>query len=156
MGVLNNIARIHSDLGRYDLAEEQFAVVLNFYDKLLGTENIYSLEALQNLILVKLRQGKMDRPDSIFLNIIEASIKVKGKDHHEVAQYLRLYSEFKLLNGHHKQAIHLDTQALSLVTKSFGLGNPSSKSILINLAKSYYEIDSFEWAAYYYSYASSI
>lgn len=156
MGVLNNIARIHSDLGRYDLAEEQFAVVLNFYDKLLGTENIYSLEALQNLILVKLRQGKIDIQDSVFLNIIEANIKIKGKDHHEIAQYLRLYSEFKLLNGHHKQAIHLDTQALNLVTKSFGLGNPTSKSILINLAKSYYEIDSFERAAYYYSSASSI
>lgn len=141
VGTRSNLLRIYSEMGLDKGLEEQFQNAYDYYRKNAGEDHGLTLAALQNLLEYQLKRNSPTLTDSIFKKNIELNLNNGGNKTLGCAKAMSLYANYLSRIKKYDEAIDKDTQAINLLTKEFGSDYHLIRTMLLQLARTYYKIN---------------
>ncbi len=150
---LNNLAMLYNSMGEYGKAEPLFLEAKQIYEKVLGKDEGYpqSLKnhlafykymkecatTLNNLAMLYKAIGKYGKAEPLYLEAIEVTERVLGKDHPSYATSFNNLAMLYKSMGEYGKAEPLYLEAMEITERVLGKDHPSYAINLNNLAMLY-------------------
>jgi tetratricopeptide (TPR) repeat protein len=131
---MNNLARVLSDQGKYEQAEEMHRQVLRLSETVLGKEHPDTLSSMNNLAEVLSCQGKYEQAEEMHRQVLRLSETVLGKEHPNTLTSMNNLAEVLSRQGKYEQAEEMHRQVLRLCETVLGKEHPNTLTSMNNLA----------------------
>ena len=79
--IMNNLALVLSDKGKYEQAEEMHRQVLKLSETVLGEEHPNTITSINNLAQVLNNQGKYEQSKKLQVQVFQMSVRILGPQH---------------------------------------------------------------------------
>jgi tetratricopeptide (TPR) repeat protein len=132
---MNNLARVLSDQGKYEQAEEMHRQVLRLSETVLGKEHPDTLSSMNNLAEVLSCQGKYEQAEEMHRQVLRLSETVLGKEHPDTLSSMNNLAEVLSCQGKYEQAEEMHRQVLRLSETVLGKEHPNTLTSMNNLAE---------------------
>ena len=144
--VLNKVATLLKDLGRYQDVEALCLRALDGRESTLGKDHPDTLISVGNLAGLHQAQGRLEQAGPLMLRDLEGNESTLGKDHPDtltlVYNLARLYED----QGRLEQAEPLFFRELKGIVKRLGKDHPDALVSITDMAKFYVDQGRFEEA----------
>ena len=132
--MLNDLALLYDNQGRYDEAEPLYKRALAIREKALGTDHPDVARSLNDLGSLYYQQGRYVDAEPLHKRSLAISEKALGRDHRDVATSLNDLATLYQEQGRYSDAEPLYKRALAIREKALGPDHPDVALSLNNLA----------------------
>ena len=144
--VMEDLAELYSEQGRYAQSEPLFAIVLSRQQRLLGEEHPDTLLTITNLARTYRRQGKYTQAEPLYLKAVNTTRRVLGEEHAQTLWTIRGLIKLYVLQGNYVKAEQLCTQLLHIQRPMMSAENPDSLATLNDLGSLYLKQEKYRQA----------
>ncbi|MCI5149028.1 MAG: CHAT domain-containing protein, partial [Candidatus Electrothrix sp. MAN1_4] len=137
LDLINELAKLYYDQGRYSEVEPLYKQVLQFREKMLGKEHPDIVISNNNLGELYRFQGRYSEAEPLYKEALRVSEKVLGKEHSETLTSMNNLAALYYFQGRYSEAEPLYKEALRLCDKVQGKEHPDTLISISNLAKLY-------------------
>jgi tetratricopeptide (TPR) repeat protein len=130
----NQVATMYYNLGRFDEAETLFAVCLDTRLRLLGGEHRDTLNATNNLGLVKMRLGRIDEAETYYRRALEGRRRTLGDEHSDTLISMNNLAALLRRTGELAEAERLLRAAVGVQRRVRGVRHSDTLASQSNLA----------------------
>ncbi len=154
--LLNNAARVHSDIGSYEKAQSLTLKALEMEKELNGTESLGYATLVANVAAVSQAQGNLADARTQTEEALALQIKILGAEHPRVAlTRANLASLFYAL-GDVNRAIAVNKLALSTFKEKLTVKHPQTIAAIQRMGNFYNKAGEHTHAKQYYQFALSL
>ncbi len=139
MAILNFLAYLYPDMGRYAEAEPLYRRSLAIWEKQLG-RHPHVAHSLENLAVLYWAMGRYAEAEPLHRRSLEVYEKQLGRDHPDVAHSLNNLAALYWSMGRYAEAEPLLHRSLEIREKQLGRDHPSVATSLNNLALLYWSM----------------
>jgi CHAT domain-containing protein/Tfp pilus assembly protein PilF len=141
--LMNNLAGLYQDMGRYAKAEPLYRCGLEIYEARLGKDHPYVASSLNNLADLYQAMGGYAKAEPLFRRSLEIREAKLGKDHPHVATSLNNLAQLYKAMGQYPKAEPLYQRSLEIKEAKLGKDHSDVALILNNLAHLYQAIGQY-------------
>jgi serine/threonine protein kinase/Tfp pilus assembly protein PilF len=140
------IADTYRELGEYSAAEPHVRRALDLRLETLGEEHPESAAAMNDLALLRWRQGRLDEAEPLYRRAYEIGQRVLGEDHIDTLAYEMNLANLYRWQGRFQEAESLYEHNLEAKLRVLGAEDPSTLDTMGNLANHFQETGRYERA----------
>ncbi|KAF7965512.1 hypothetical protein HWV62_43094 [Athelia sp. TMB] len=143
---VHNLARVCSDLGKYDQADAFYARALTGREKQLGADHPDTLMTMHDVALLRSRQGKYGQSEELFIVVLASQEKWLGPEHLDTLETAENLGNVYIGLGKHDAARLLHARVLAGRTKQLGSEHPDTLTATFCLGSLYREQGKYDEA----------
>jgi tetratricopeptide (TPR) repeat protein len=133
--MMNNLARLYLDQGRYTPAEPLFTQALAIQRRVLGEEHPETLTVMRNLAHLYRNQRKYAPAEALLKQVAQAQQRVLGSEHPDTLTTLNDLAQLYQDQGKFGQADLLSVRVLEVRRRVLGDAHPDTVSALASLGR---------------------
>ncbi len=135
--IRQTIGVTYYELSLYLEAQRQLVRALDLRRRILGEENLDTLQSKRSLAALFLKEGNYRDAEKIYGEIIKAQSRVLGNEHSDTLNSEKDLATLYLREGKYNDAVGLNRQLLSVERRRLGEDNPTTLQIENNLSSNY-------------------
>ena len=135
--IRRTIGNTYMDLGLFPEAQRQWERTLELQRRVLGEKHPETLQSMNKLALLYLRQGNYEQAEPLFTNVLEAQRSALGEEHVDTLDTMNNLAVLYRYEGKYALAEVLSTKVLEISRRVLGEEHTGTLDTMNNLALLY-------------------
>jgi tetratricopeptide (TPR) repeat protein len=132
--ILHRVGEYEMTQGGYRSAKNSIAKAFTIKSKILGQEDLSTLDSMNSLAYVLWSQGKYTEAEAMQQQVLQLREKILGKEHPTTLESMVNLAQVFESQGKYQEAELLQQQALQLLDRVLGKEHPNTLTSMNNLA----------------------